>query len=65
MSWTDIFPVLSNELVADYQALVTQEERMELESWLGVERIFPAHPLRLGKPSPRSQQRHLVSATLF
>jgi len=65
MSWTDIFPVLSNELVADYQTLVTPEERAELENLLGVERIIPARLPRSGKPGPRSQRRHLVSATLF
>ena len=42
MSWTDIFPVLSQEMVEEYRAGVTVEERAQYEEWLGVERVLPA-----------------------
>ena len=31
MSWTDIFPVLDDEMLATYQAGVSDEERAEFE----------------------------------
>lgn len=36
MSWTDIFPVLDDELLNAYELGVTDEERREFEEWFGV-----------------------------
>lgn len=65
MSWTDIFPVLSDSLVIDYQTLATTAERLEMEEWLGVEKIFPARRRPSEKTGQGRRRRHLVSATLF
>ena len=54
MSWTDVFPVLTDEQVASYEAAVTAKEAELLEEWCGVAQIFNPQP---GK--------HLVAATLF
>jgi len=54
MSWTDVFPVLTDEHVADYEAAATPEERAELETWLAVDRIIN-----------RSKAKHLVVFSLF
>lgn len=63
MSWTDIFPVLSDEMLADYKSGVTQEDELQLEEWLGVAEIFrPRRKLPARAPQERQQ---VVSATLF
>jgi hypothetical protein len=54
MSWTDAFPVMSEEMVEEFENLATPEERAELEEWYGVKEIFNAQD----KP-------HLVSFSLF
>ncbi len=42
MSWTEVFPVLSEEMLTDYRQGRTEEERERYEGWLGVTEIFPA-----------------------
>ncbi len=54
MSWTDVFPVFSDEQIDDYRAGVTPEEQAMLDEWCGVARTINS---RAGK--------HLVAATLF
>jgi hypothetical protein len=55
MSWTSVFPVLSEEMVREYSAAATKAERAELEEWFGVAQII----------NPRPEPRHLVSFSLF
>lgn len=54
MSWTDAFPVLTDEMVEEYEKLATEAEKPELETLYGVEKIFNAQD----KP-------HIVSVSLF
>ena len=54
MSWTDTFPVMSAEMVDEFEALATPGEKAELEEWYGVKEIFNAQD----KP-------HLVSFSVF
>lgn len=39
MSWTNVFPVLTDEMVDEYEAQVTAEERVELDDLFAVERV--------------------------
>lgn len=55
MSWTDIFPVLSHEMVEQYADLATMEEKLECERWFEVDEIH----------NPRSNHKHLVATCLF
>jgi hypothetical protein len=55
MSWTSAFPVLSEEMVREYSAGATKEERAELEEWFGVQKVI----------NPTPGPRHLVSFSLF
>ena len=52
MSWTDVFPVLSDEQVADYELNVLADEASLLDELTGVARVYNA---QVG--------RHLVSAS--
>ena len=54
MSWTDAFPVFTDEMVEEYEKLATEAEKSELETLYGVERIFNAQ-----------DQSHVVSFSLF
>ena len=54
MSWTDVFPVLDDAQVAEYEALATPEDRILLEQCCGVARVA----------NPRSGP-HLVATSLF
>ncbi|MDB6078082.1 MAG: hypothetical protein JWO82_1829 [Akkermansiaceae bacterium] len=54
MSWTDVFPVLTEEQVDDYLALASREETGLLDEWFGVDRII----------NPR-RGVHLVATSLF
>jgi hypothetical protein len=54
MSWTDVFPVLTDEMVEEFQALAIAEERTELEAWYGIEKVFNAR-----------EAQHIVSFSLF
>lgn len=54
MSWTDAFPVMSDEMVEEFEQFATPSEKAELEEWYGVKEILNAQD----KP-------HLVSFSLF
>jgi len=54
MSWTDAFPVMSEEMVEEFEALATPAEKAELEEWYGVKEIFNAQ-----------DKAHLVSFSIF
>lgn len=54
MSWTDVFPVFTDEQVMEYQQVATPEEEAELMEWLGVVRRVNERPAR-----------HRVAASLF
>jgi hypothetical protein len=54
MSWTDVFPVLSEAQVSEFQQFATDVEREVLDDWCGVARVV----------NPRSG-KHLVAASLF
>ncbi len=45
MSWTQVFPVLTDELVSEYQQAATKEERREAKEWFRVERIINAQDM--------------------
>lgn len=55
MSWTSIFPVLTDEMVKEYQSESSGEERRELDSCFAVERVV----------NPAPYKRHVVSFSLF
>ncbi len=55
MSWTSVFPVLSEEMVQEYSASATKEERAELDGWFSVHEVI----------NPRPEPHHLVSFSLF
>ena len=54
MSWTDSFPVMSEEMVVDFESLATPFEKEELAEWFGVQEIF----------NPQDK-RHLACLSLF
>ena len=54
MSWTDVFPALSDSQVSEFQHSATDVERELLDEWCGVSRVV----------NPR-QGKHLVVASLF
>ena len=54
MSWTDIFPVLDDAMVLEFQATATGEEREELSNWFAVQRV-----------ENRRDVKHIVSLSLF
>lgn len=63
MSWTDIFPVLDDEMRCAYQEGVLATEKEEFEELLGVRRVEAGD---WGGVSASGQRaRHIVSATLF
>ncbi|WP_411846625.1 hypothetical protein AAFN60_03270 [Roseibacillus persicicus] len=55
MSWTDIFPIFTEEQVDDFLAQVTASERALLDEWYGVERVL----------NPQPQCPEVVSLSLF
>lgn len=70
MSWTDIFPVLEEEMIATYQKGVSEGERADFEEWFGVktikERGRPAQCREFDAgEAPTLLEKHIVSATLF
>jgi hypothetical protein len=78
VSWTEIFPVLDDSMIEDYEASVTTAEREQFEEWFGVYSVHPAgnnsgqpgsHPaMDKGFPAGKESvgpRQHLVSATLF
>jgi hypothetical protein len=54
MSWTDTFPVMSNEMVEQFEALSTPTDKAELNDWYAVSGIHNAQ-----------DNRHVVSTSLF
>lgn len=54
MSWTEVFPVLTDEMIEGFDASATPDERAELEEWYGVEQVFN-----------RQEKSHIVSFSLF
>lgn len=54
MSWTDVFPVFTDEMVEEFEHMATVAEKAELETFHGVEKVFNAQD----KP-------HIVSVSLF
>jgi hypothetical protein len=54
MSWTDLFPVFTDDMVEDFEKLATEAEKLELETFHGVDKVFNAQD----KP-------HIVSVSLF
>ncbi|MEI7912110.1 MAG: hypothetical protein WCK77_20955 [Verrucomicrobiota bacterium] len=54
MSWTDIFPVFTDEMVDEFHSAATADEKAELEEWYGVEQVFN-----------RQDKRHIASVSLF
>lgn len=55
MGWTDVFPVFTEEMVDDFEAQASPDDRAQLEEWYGTERVLNAQP---GKPD-------IVSVSLF
>jgi hypothetical protein len=54
MSWTDVYPVLTDEQLSDYERLATCEDRLELDEWCGIARRINGRPAR-----------HRVAVSLF
>lgn len=54
MSWTDVFPVMTQEMVEEFEELATPAEKVELEELYGVKEIFNAQ-----------DKLHLVSFSVF
>ena len=54
MSWTAVFPVLSEAQVAEYECHATPDERAEVAAWTEVARVI----------NPK-QGRHLIATSLF
>jgi predicted GH43/DUF377 family glycosyl hydrolase len=54
MSWTDVFPVLDDDLVSAYESDATPGEKAEADAWFAVDRIVN-----------RSKAKHLVAFSLF
>ena len=55
MSWTTVFPVLTDEMLEQYEADSTPVEKAELTAWFSVKKVINAQP----------QTRHVVSTSLF
>lgn len=62
MSWTEIFPVLTDEQVEECLTGRSAAEAELWERWFGVDRIIPA---KRGTPPGPDGRVHVVSATLF
>ena len=54
MSWTDIFPVFTDEMVDEFHRAATPDEKAELEEWYGVEQVFNLQ-----------DRRHIAGISLF
>ncbi len=55
MSWTDIFPVFTEEQLDDFHAAATPSERRALDEWYGVDRIL----------NPQPEKAEIISVSLF
>ena len=58
MSWTDVFPVLTEEFEAQYELEATPEEKERFEVWFGIRQVINPRVV------PGSGQ-HVVAASLF
>ena len=66
MSWTDVFPVLSDEMLDAYRQGASGAELAQYDEWLGLERIYPAKDRKTQPPDGTAKTKpHVVSATLF
>ena len=54
MSWTDVYPVMDEGMVDEFEELATSEEKAELEEWYGV-----------AKEINRQDKPHLLAMSLF
>ena len=54
MNWTDVFPVLDDAMVDEFEAQATRKERKELADWFAVQEVI----------NPR-EVNHIVSVSLF
>ena len=54
MSWTEVFPVFDDDLVAQFFDCATENERLELEEWYGIDEVIN-----------EQQNSHIVSFSLF
>jgi len=55
MSWTDVFPVFTEEQLDEFHEKATLPEKAQLEEWYGVERVINAKP----------EASEIVSVSLF
>ncbi len=55
MSWTSVFPVLTDEMIEQFEAEATRAEKAELDGWFSVARIIHRQP----------PTRHVVNTSLF
>lgn len=55
MSWTDVFPVFTEDQVDEFLAEATLPEKAQLEEWYGIERVINSQP----------EKREIVSVSLF
>lgn len=55
MSWTDVFPYLTDDLIAEYQRQATRDDKRQMNDWFGVKKTI----------NDQSEKRHIVSFTLF
>jgi hypothetical protein len=58
MSWTDVFPVLTDEMVGEFVERATPGELAELEEWFGERDVI--HPRTV-----KGAGQHVVAASLF
>jgi hypothetical protein len=64
MSWTTIFPTMSDEFIDSYESQSTETDHRQFDDWLTVARVIPPATRKVLKPS-KDQPRRIVSATLF
>jgi len=54
MSWTDVFPILTDEMVESYENKSTKLERQKFDEWFRVQRVENPHDVK-----------HVVTTSLF
>lgn len=60
MSWTEIFPVMDDEMLQTYENQATDEERMQYEEWFGIEKFYSSQ-----RVVTNGSVKHYLSVTLF
>jgi hypothetical protein len=63
MSWTDIFPLLDDNMIAAFEAGVTAAEREEFAEWFEIKEIHQSS--KIGHDHQENPSKHVVSVTLF